>query len=166
MATQADLRRIALALPGTLASTTGVAFSVRDHKGKERGYAWSWKERVDPKKARVPSATVIAVRVDGEAAKQALLSVDAAKFFTEPHYNGYPAVLVRLPAVSVAELRALLTEAHRLMWPRESTGRGAKSGKTSGARSAAKRGTKSAAKPGAKSRTRAASGTGRRSPRR
>jgi len=102
MATRADVRRIALALPGTIASTTDLAFSVRDHKGKERGYAWSWKERVDPKKARVPSSSVIAVRVDGEEAKQALLSVDATKFFTEPHYNGYPAVLVRLPAVSSA----------------------------------------------------------------
>lgn len=117
MATQADLRRIALALPGTIASREDIAYSVPDRNGKERGYAWSWKERIDPKKARVPSTSVIAVRVDGEDAKQALLSVDATKFFTEPHYNGYPAVLVRLAAVSVAELRELVTEAHRVMSP-------------------------------------------------
>jgi hypothetical protein len=33
--------------------------------------------------------------------------MDAAgggRFFTEPHYNGFPAVLVRLPAIGVEEL--------------------------------------------------------------
>jgi hypothetical protein len=36
-----------------------------------------------------------------------------AKFFTEPHYNGFPAVLVRLPAVTARELRPIITEAWR-----------------------------------------------------
>ena len=38
-------------------------------------------------------------------------TADPEKFFTEPHYNGYPAVLVRLAAVDVDELRELLTDA-------------------------------------------------------
>ena len=45
--------------------------------------------------------------------KDFLLALDPAKFFTEPHYNGFPAVLVRLPAVTARELRSLITEA----WP-------------------------------------------------
>jgi hypothetical protein len=47
-----------------------------------------------------------------------LLSLDTSKFFTEPHYNGYPAVLVRLPAVDVQELEVLITDAWRYQAPK------------------------------------------------
>jgi hypothetical protein len=43
---------------------------------------------------------------------------DPAKFFTEPHYNGFPAVLVRLPAIGAAELAELITDAWRCQAPR------------------------------------------------
>ena len=42
-----------------------------------------------------------------------LLGSDPVKFFTEPHYNGFPAVLVRLPEVGEDELRELITDAWR-----------------------------------------------------
>jgi hypothetical protein len=61
---------------------------------------------------------VLAVRVAGDGAKQELLAADGEKFFTEPHYNGYPAVLVRLAAVDADELRELLTDAWRAKAPR------------------------------------------------
>ena len=57
--------------------------------------------------------SVIAVRVAGQADKDALLALDEAIFFTEPHYDGYPAVLVRLPAIDAGLLRAVLTDAWR-----------------------------------------------------
>jgi hypothetical protein len=110
MATQADVRRIAMSLAGTEEEDGRFAFGV-EHKGKVRHYVWSWLERIDPKKARVPSREVVAVRVSGVDEKAALIAADPDKFFTEPHYNGYPAVLVRLRAVTVPELRAILTEA-------------------------------------------------------
>ena len=44
---------------------------------------------------------------------------DIVKFFTEPHYNGYPAVLVRLAEVNAADLRQLLTDAWRCAAPRD-----------------------------------------------
>ena len=47
------------------------------------------------------------------------LSADPAKFFTEPHYDGFPAVLVRLNAVSVADLKVLIAEAWRCQAPAE-----------------------------------------------
>lgn len=122
MANQNDVRRIALALPGARESTERFAFSV-ENKGKDKGFAWAWNERVDPKKPRVPRADVLAVRVANEADKAALLDGDPEKFFTEPHYNGFPAVLVRLPAVTAAELRQLLAEAHRCQAPREPAAR-------------------------------------------
>jgi len=138
MATQGDVRRIALALPGAIEATDRFAFSVLV-KGKPKGFAWAWNQRVDPKKPRVPRADVLAVRVRDQAEKALLLSGDPDRFFTEPHYDGFPAVLVRLPRVTVPQLRKLLFEAWRCQAPRElqdrSTGtpRAAR-GKASGAR--------------------------------
>ncbi|MEZ4455846.1 MAG: hypothetical protein R2882_04715 [Gemmatimonadales bacterium] len=59
------------------------------------------------------------MRVANAEDKAFLLSLDERKFFTEPHYNGYPAVLIRLEAVTAAELRSLLTEAWRACKPDE-----------------------------------------------
>ena len=75
-------------------------------------------ERVQPKKPRVPRADVVAVRVANEFEKQALLAADKEKFFTEPHYNGFPAVLVRLPLINLDELEELITDAWRCQAPR------------------------------------------------
>jgi hypothetical protein len=118
MATQADVRRIALSLPGTEEEPGRFAFGIRK-KDKLKGYVWVWLERIDPKKARVPQPKVIAVRTASLDDKDFLLSLDSEKFFTEPHYNGYPAVMVRLAAVTVAELRQLLTEAWRTQAPKD-----------------------------------------------
>ena len=120
MATQADVRRIALALPGTVEAKGRFAFEVLN-KGKLKGYAWVWMERVEPKKPRVPNPGVLAVRVANLIDKDLLISAEPTKFFTEPHYNGFPAVLVRLAAVKVAELRPLLTDAWRCQVPKEPT---------------------------------------------
>jgi len=119
MATQADVRRIALSLPATEEAPDRFAFSVRN-KDKLKGFVWVWLERVAPKKARVPQPSVIAVRVASLDDKEFLLGLDTAKFFTEPHYNGYPAVLVRLPAVTARELKAIITEAWRCQAPKRS----------------------------------------------
>lgn len=118
MATQSHVRRIALSLPGTEEDPNHFAFSVRN-KGKLKGFVWVWLERVVPKKPRVPQPKVIAVRVASLDDKDFLLSLDPVKFFTEPHYNGFPAVLVRLPAVSAGELRPIITEAWRCQAPKE-----------------------------------------------
>jgi hypothetical protein len=116
MATQADVRRIALSLPETVEEPNHFAFAVRN-KGKLKGFVWVWMERVVPKKPRVPQPRVIAVRTASLDDKEFLLSLDGDKFFTEPHYNGFPAVLVRLPAVTVRELRSIITEAWRCQAP-------------------------------------------------
>ena len=117
MATQADVRRIALSLPGAQEGTDRFAFFVMD-KGKPKGFAWVWLDRPAPKKARVPNKDVLAVRVANNAQKDLVISSDSRKFFTEPHYNGYPAILVRLKEVTVADLRVLLEEAWRCQAPK------------------------------------------------
>ena len=121
MATQADVRRIAMSLPGVDESTERFGFSVRN-KDKAKGFIWVWMERVDPKKPRVPNNGVLAMRVANLAQKDLILASNAKKFFTEPHYNGFPAVLVRLAEVTVADLEALVPEAWRCMAPKELLG--------------------------------------------
>src|SRR5215813_7100694 len=97
MATQADVRRIALSLPGAQEAPDRFAFSV-PNKGKMKGFVWVWMERIEPKKPRVPQPDVIAIRVASLAEKDRLLDSAPTKFFTEPHYNGFPAILVNLPS--------------------------------------------------------------------
>jgi hypothetical protein len=117
MATQKDVRRIALALPGTVQADDGFHFSVRN-KNKLKGFAWVWQERIAPKKPRVPNPAVLAVRVASLDAKDILLAMDPETFFTEPHYDGFPAVLVRLAAVKPRRLQQLIEEAWRCQAPK------------------------------------------------
>jgi hypothetical protein len=117
MADREDVRRIALALPDTSEAEDHFAFSVLN-KGKQKGFVWAWNERVEPKKPRVPSPVVVAVRVADQFEKEALLASGEEKFFTEPHYNGYPAVLVRLPLIDLEELEELIVDAWRCQAPR------------------------------------------------
>lgn len=120
MATQEDVRRIALSLPQASEAADHFGFGVHN-KGKLKGFAWAWNERIEPKKPRVPNPQVLAVRVASLAEKEELLTADPDKFFTEPHYNGFPAVLVRLPAIDVDELAELITDAWRCQAPRALT---------------------------------------------
>ncbi|HLW92019.1 MAG TPA: MmcQ/YjbR family DNA-binding protein [Roseiarcus sp.] len=108
------VRRIAASLPETedLSTTLALRFEVRG-----KGYAWSWHERVEPKRPRRPRLDVLAVRCPPEE-KEAILFSDPKKFFTEDHYRGFPAVLARLDNISAKEMRALLTAAWRCQAPR------------------------------------------------
>jgi hypothetical protein len=113
MATLDDAHRIASALPEATSDPGGFAYRVDG-----RLFAWLWMERVQPKRPRVPNPEVIAVRVADETEKQAMLTLDPEVFFTEPHYDGYPAVLVRLPAIGEALLEKVIADAWRLRAPR------------------------------------------------
>ncbi len=116
MASQADVRRIALSFPETEEVDGRFAFSVRS-KGKLKGFVWVWMERINPKKPRVANPGVVAIRTANIGQRDVLVSAEPAKFFTEPHYAAFPAVLVRLNAVTVADLRLLIAEAWRTQAP-------------------------------------------------
>jgi hypothetical protein len=58
------------------------------------------------------------VRVADESDKDALIGMDPEIFFTERHYDGYPAIMVRLPAVRPELLERLVTDAWRSRAPK------------------------------------------------
>ena len=114
MITADQVRAIAMALPEAedRSSDTRLAFEVRG-----KGFAWSWLERSTPKGPRAPRLDVLAVRCRSEE-KDVILESDPAVYFTEPHYKGFPAVLIRLDVITEADLAALLTAAWRCQAPR------------------------------------------------
>jgi hypothetical protein len=105
MATVDDVRRIALSLPETDEHPSyggRPSFRVRN-----KGFT-SIRE----------DGESIVVFVDGLDDKEALLASDRRKFFTTPHYDGYPTVLVRYAEVDEDELRELITDSWRLKAPK------------------------------------------------
>lgn len=112
MATWDDVRRLALALPETDEHASyGGAPSWRV-KGK--AFVWDRPLRRADREAMgdaAPDGPVLGVRVADPGVTEALIADDPAVHFTIPHFDGYPAVLVRLDRIDVAELAELVVEA-------------------------------------------------------
>lgn len=112
MATWDDVRRIALALPETTERPTydeAPAWRVRD-----KMFVWERPLRrgdLDALGDAAPDGPILGARVPDLGAKEALIADDPAVYFTTPHFDGYPAVLVRLDRIEVDELTELITEA-------------------------------------------------------
>jgi hypothetical protein len=113
-----DVRRIALALPETAERTSHgtAAWRVRD-----RGFVWERPLRPADLRAlgdRAPTGPILGARVEHLIAKEALLADDPEVYFTTPHFDGYPAVLVRLERIPLDELEELIVEAWLSRAPR------------------------------------------------
>ena len=104
MASEADVRRICLSLPETI------------EKSYERLPGFRVKGKLFARIRGNPDALVV-WRSDVQE-KELLIASEPEKFFQTPHYEGHPAVLVRLEAVDVDELAGLLTESWALRAPR------------------------------------------------
>jgi len=111
MITPDQVRRIALSFDDTVDDSKGDALAFSS-PGKKQ-FAWTFLERVHPKKARVPRPDVLAVRCP-IGRKEILLEVAPDLYFDDDHYRGYPAILVRLEVIAEDELTALLKDAWRL----------------------------------------------------
>jgi hypothetical protein len=118
MATHDEIRQIAAKLPGAHEGDENFALCVTV-KGKEKGFVWTWNERVLPKTKKIPNENVLAVRVRNLTEKEMILGSDSKKFFTEEHYNGFPAVLVRIKEISADELEYLIIEAWKTKAPKD-----------------------------------------------
>jgi hypothetical protein len=112
MATWEDVRRFAMALPETAEGSSRdglLSWSV-----KEKMFAWERPLRKSDLAALgdgAPEGPILAARVPDLGARDALLAEPEAGYFTTPHFNGYPAILVRLPDISPGDLEELLVEA-------------------------------------------------------
>jgi hypothetical protein len=119
MATWDDVRRLALALPQTVEGSSregALAWSV-----KSKTFAWERPLRRGDLEAlgdAAPQGPVLAARVPDLGAKEALLAEAGDHYFTTPHFNGYPAILVRLDRIAVPDLEELLVEAWLARAPR------------------------------------------------
>lgn len=58
-----------------------------------------------------PAGDILGIRVADEGVKFALIADEPEVYFTTPHFDGYPAVLVRLAEIDELGLAELLTEA-------------------------------------------------------
>jgi hypothetical protein len=112
MATWRDVRRFALALPGA-------SEEVREN-GKsawlvnKKFFVWERPLRSSDLKALgddAPVGPILGLRTADLEMKEALLQSDPEVYFTTPHFDGYPAVLIRLGAISTKELRDVIEEA-------------------------------------------------------
>ena len=97
MATMADLDELALALPGRrggVGRTDGPRTSVHG-----KAFVFHRCQRKDAVDAATGERLddVLMFRVADLDEKEILLSDDRGIYFTTPHFNGYPAVLVRIP---------------------------------------------------------------------
>ncbi|HEY3870341.1 MAG TPA: hypothetical protein VGM10_18385 [Actinocrinis sp.] len=111
MATWDDVRRMALALPETSEGQFG---GTRGWRVRDKGMVWERPLRradIEALGDDAPDGPILGARVPDLGVKEALLGSDPAVYFTTPHFEGYPAVLVRLGAIGEAELRELITEA-------------------------------------------------------
>jgi hypothetical protein len=116
MATLDDVRAIALDLPGVVERVDG-------HRGgatwRTPAGAFVWQrgpsrrdlEQLEALGLSWPAGDVVGVRTDGLQVKEALLETYPDAFFTIPHFDGYPAVLVRLDAIAADHLREVITDA-------------------------------------------------------
>jgi hypothetical protein len=107
-----DVSRLALALPEAEEGATyggNRAWTVR-----KKMFIWERPLRRSDLKAlgdAAPQGPILGAKVEHLIAKEALLADDPAVFFTTPHFDGYPAVLIRLPAISNEILEEVIAEA-------------------------------------------------------
>jgi hypothetical protein len=97
MATEADVRQIALSLPGT---TEEQWYQTPGYKVAGKGFL----------RLRTEAEGGLVVFVSDLGEKEALLTANPDAFFTAPHYDGYPVVLVNLDEIDHDELRELITD--------------------------------------------------------
>jgi hypothetical protein len=113
-----DVRRIALGLPET---SEQLSRDLRQWRVKDKGFVWERPLRRADLEAfgdQAPDGPILGARVEHLVAKEALLADDPSIYFTTPHFDGYPAILVRLDRIGLEELREVIVEAWLVRAPK------------------------------------------------
>jgi hypothetical protein len=111
MATWDDVRRLALELPETSEVTSRERAQWRV---KDKLFVWERPLRRSDLEAlgdAAPEGPILGARVEHLVAKEAMIADDPSVFFTTPHFDGYPAVLVQLEKIGAEDLREVVVEA-------------------------------------------------------
>ena len=123
MADWTDVDRFATSLP-EVSLRTGKD-GIRQWRVKDKPVAWERPLRKADYEAlgdSAPSGAILGVRTPDLIAKEALVASEPEIYFTTPHFNGYPAVLVQLERIPVDQLEEAIVEAwlyqapKRLAW--------------------------------------------------
>ena len=119
MATWNDVARVV----GELALTSEP--TAHDWRVGKKLLAWERPLRLSDREALAqrgvepPEGDILGVRVSDEGVKFALIADEPKVYFTTPHFDGYPAVLIRLAEIEVPDLVELITEAWMTQAPRK-----------------------------------------------
>ena len=111
MADWDDVDRLAFALPEAVA---GTSYGNRAWAVKGKAFAWERPLRKTDLKAlgdAAPDGPILGASVEHLVAKEALLADDSGVFFTTPHFDGYPAILVKLDEIGLGDLEEVVVEA-------------------------------------------------------
>jgi hypothetical protein len=118
MATWEDVSRLALELPE---AEEEVRREKRCWTIKKKLFVWERPLRNSDHEAlgdSAPDGPILGARVEHEVAKQALIADDPNVFFTTPHFDGYPAILVQLDNIGLDDLREVIVEAWLVRAPK------------------------------------------------
>jgi hypothetical protein len=119
MATWKDVTRLALALPDAEEGSTyggNRAWTVR-----KKLFVWERPLRKSDLEAlgdAAPDGPILGAHVEHLIAKEAMLADEPGIFFTTPHFDGYPAVLIRLPEIDLDLLQEVVTAARLARAPK------------------------------------------------
>jgi hypothetical protein len=112
LATLEQVAAIASALPEV---TVGERYSNTTWLVRGKGFAWERPFRKSDIKrfgdATPPDGPILAVRVADLGEKDAVLAAGLKGFFTIPHFDGFPAVLIQLNKVGQRNLKEAITDA-------------------------------------------------------
>jgi hypothetical protein len=111
MAGWEDVRRLALALPET---SERLSRELRQWRVHDKLFAWERPLRradLEALGSAAPVGPILGARVEHLGAKEAFIADDPTIFFTTPHFDGHPSILVRLDRISLDDLDEVIVEA-------------------------------------------------------
>jgi hypothetical protein len=111
VATWDDVRQIALSLPET---SERMSRDLLQWRVRDKLFVWERPLRrgdIEALGDDAPDGPILGARVEHLGAKEAMVADDSGVYFTTPHFDGYPAILVQLERISADDLKEVIVEA-------------------------------------------------------